>query len=167
MNPAFLTLMIFVFVAFMFWTTYSQQRKAKRAQAELQRLLKKGDEVLTVGGMFGTVRKLGDDFVIVEIESGATARVLRRAIREIVSEEIDDVYGDDEDEQIDDEYDEVEGEYDDADDEEYDETGDDEYDDAGDEALEDDGSVNGGKTAGDGPTAPAAPAAPTPPAKAD
>ena len=166
MNPAFLTLMIFVFVAFMFWTTYSQQRKAKRAQAELQRLLKKGDEVLTIGGMFGTVRKLGDDFVILEIESGATARVLRRAIREIVSEEIDDVYGDDEDEQIDDEYDEVEGEYDDADDEEYDDD-DDELDDADDEALDDDEASTGQTSATTDPTAPDAPAAPTPPAKAN
>jgi preprotein translocase subunit YajC len=167
MNPAFLTLMIFVFVAFMFWTTYSQQRKAKRAQAELQRLLKKGDEVLTIGGMFGTVRKVGDDFVIVELESGATARVLRRAIREIVSEEVDDIYGDDEDEQTDDEYDEVEGEYEDADDEEYDDVDDDGSEDAGDDAGEDDESAAGDDSDDGGPAAPDAPEAPTPPAKAD
>jgi preprotein translocase subunit YajC len=162
MNPAFLTLMIFVFVAFMFWTTYSQQRKAKRAQAELQRLLKKGDEVLTIGGMFGTVRKVGDDFVIVELESGATARVLRRAIREIVSEEVDDVYGDDEDEQTDDEYDEVDAD----DDEEYDDVDDDEDDDTADEADEVD-EADASVDDDGGPTAPEAPAAPTPPAKAD
>jgi preprotein translocase subunit YajC len=167
MNPAFLTLMIFVFVAFMFWTTYSQQRKAKRAQAELQRLLKKGDEVLTIGGMFGTVRKVGDDFVIVELESGATARVLRRAIREIVSEEVDDIYGDDEDEQTDDEYDEVEGEYEDADDEEYDDVDDDGSEDAGDDAGEDAESAAGDDSDDGGPAAPDAPEAPTPPAKAD
>lgn len=158
MNTGILMLMVLVFFGFMLWTTYSQQRKAKRAAAELQRLLKKGDEVLTVGGLFGTVRKLGDDFVIVELESGATARVLRRAIREIVSEELDDIYGDDEDEQADDEYDEV-------DDDEYD---DDEYDDEEDDQLDDGVDETSDETSGDdAPDAPDAPAAPAPPAKAD
>ncbi|MBE3033159.1 MAG: preprotein translocase subunit YajC, partial [Actinobacteria bacterium] len=45
--------LVFAVILFMLWTTHSQQRRAKKSAAELQRMLKKGDEVLTVGGMFG------------------------------------------------------------------------------------------------------------------
>ena len=117
-------LLVFAVIIFMLWTTYSQQRRAKRAQEDLQRMLKKGDEVVTVGGMFGTVRKVGDDFVVLEVADRIRVRFLKRAIREIVSEE---EYDEDE-EEVDEEY---------VDDEGYD---DDEYvedEEEGDEAEED------------------------------
>ena len=99
-------LLVFVVIAFMLYTTYSQQRRAKRAQEQLQRMVKKGDEVLTVGGMFGTVRKVGDDFVVLEVADRTKVRFMRRAIREIVNEEED--VEEDEEEYVDDEYDEAE-----------------------------------------------------------
>lgn len=132
-------LLVFVVIAFMLYTTYSQQRRAKKAQEQLQRMVKKGDEVLTVGGMFGTVRKVGDDFVVLEVADRTKVRFLRRAIREIVNEE--EYVEDDEEEYVDDEYEEgdyEEGEGDEA--QEGDEGDDEEYDDEaeGDEPAEDD-----------------------------
>ncbi|HMK91561.1 MAG TPA: preprotein translocase subunit YajC [Thermoleophilia bacterium] len=97
-------LLVFAVIIFMLWTTYSQQRRAKRAQEDLQRMLKKGDEVVTAGGMFGTVRKVGDDFVVLEVADRIRVRFLKRAIREIVSEEEYD-----EDEEADEEYVDDEG----------------------------------------------------------
>ena len=99
-------LLVFVVIAFMLYTTYSQQRRAKKAQEQLQRMVKKGDEVVTVGGMFGTVRKVGDDYVVLEVADRTKVRFLRRAIREIVNEEED--VEEDEEEYVDDEYDEAE-----------------------------------------------------------
>jgi preprotein translocase subunit YajC len=101
-------LLVFAVIIFMLWTTFSQQRRAKRAQEDLQRMLKKGDEVVTVGGMFGTIRKIGDDFVVLEIADRTRVRFLKRSIRQIVNEE-EDV---DEDEDEDEEY--VEDDYEDA-----------------------------------------------------
>lgn len=145
-------ILVFAVILFMLWTTYSQQRRAKKSAQELQRMLKKGDEVLTVGGVFGTIRKIGDDFVILEVESGARLRLLRRAIREIVSEEEDDYT----DEELDDE----EAEYEEVDEEDdyIDEDDDGEYDDADEESDEvgsDDEAVDI-----DAPSAPTAPTAP-------
>ena len=95
-------LLVFVVIAGMLYTTYSQQRRAKKAQAELLRMLKKGDEVLTIGGIFGIVRKIGDDYVDLEIANRTTARFVKRAIREIVSEEEDedDEFIDEEDDYV-------------------------------------------------------------------
>ena len=170
-------LLVFVVIAFMLWTTYSQQRRAKKAQEQLQRMVKKGDEVLTVGGMFGTVRKVGDDFVILEVADRTKVRFLRRAIREIVNEE-EDVEEDDEADYVDDEYDEAE--YDEqgddeegSDEEEYDEEDSDEEDsdgeaDESDETeQEGDGQKLSAEAEGDAVDAPAdsmrAPEPPTPP----
>ena len=165
-------LLVFVVIAFMLWTTYSQQRRSKKAQEQLQRMVKKGDEVLTVGGMFGTVRKVGDDFVILEVADRTKVRFLRRSIREIVNEE-EDVEEDDEAEYVDDEYDEAEYDEQDGDDEvSDDEDSDDE--DSDDEAAEsdeaeeeDDGQELSAGTTDDAVDAPAdsvrAPEPPTPP----
>ena len=142
--------LVFAVILFMLWTTYSQQRRAKKAAAELQRLLKKGDEVLTVGGMFGVIRKIGDDFVILEVESGARVKLLRRGIREILSEEDDDYIDDDDFDDEDAEYEEVD---------EDDESDDDEEDDDDGEFEE---VVSPGEDPGDNDD-PTAPTAPTPP----
>ena len=156
--------LILVVIAFMLYTTYSQQRRAKRAQEQLQRMVKKGDEVLTVGGMFGTVRKVGDDYVVLEVADRTRVRFMRRAIREIVNEEedvdedeeeyVDDEYVDDEAEG-DEEYDEAEGDeqYDeDEDDEEYVEAeGDDESDEAEDDEEDAEGEADDGKAESDEP----------------
>ena len=129
-------LLVFVVIAFMLYTTYSQQRRAKKAQEQLQRMVKKGDEVLTVGGMFGTVRKVGADFVVLEVADRTKVRFLRRAIREIVNEE--EGVEEDEDEYVEDDYDDAD--YEDEGGEEDDESQDGEE---GDDEAADDESVEG------------------------
>ncbi len=53
-------------------------------------MMKRGDEVVTIGGMFGTVRKIGDDWIELEVGRGTRVRFLKRAVSQIVSEEEDD-----------------------------------------------------------------------------
>ncbi|HET7647982.1 MAG TPA: preprotein translocase subunit YajC [Gaiellaceae bacterium] len=59
-------------------------RPQKRKQAEQQQLLasiEPGDEVLTVGGIYGIVQEIDeDDELIVEIAEGIRVRIARRAI---------------------------------------------------------------------------------------
>jgi preprotein translocase subunit YajC len=114
-------LLVFAVIIFMLWTTFSQQRRARRAQDELQRMIKRGDEVVTVGGMFGTVRKIGDDFVVLEIAPRTRVRLLKRSIRQIVNEEEDVDEGEDE-EYVEDDYEDAEYEDEESDDEAADET---------------------------------------------
>jgi preprotein translocase subunit YajC len=56
------------------------QQRQRRKQAELLQSLEVGDEVQTVGGMFGTIRSLDDDRVLVEIAPGVEVSFLRGAI---------------------------------------------------------------------------------------
>ena len=68
-------------------------RPQRRRQAEQQRVLESvapGDEVLTVGGIFGIVHDTDeDDNLIVEIAEGIRVRVARRAVAAVVKDEGD------------------------------------------------------------------------------
>ena len=63
-------------------------RPQRRRQQEQQRLLSSvepGDEVLTVGGIYGIVRGIDEeDDLIVEIAEGIQVRVARRAVGGVV-----------------------------------------------------------------------------------
>lgn len=63
-----------------------QQRDQANRQAQLERL-KKDDEVVTIGGLFGTVVNLTEDRqeVTLKIADNTRVRVLRSAIQSIVS----------------------------------------------------------------------------------
>ena len=56
-----------------------QNKKQKEQQAYLTSL-KKGDEVLTTAGIFGTIEGLTERFVTLEIADGVSIRILRSQI---------------------------------------------------------------------------------------
>jgi preprotein translocase subunit YajC len=64
-------------------------RPAQRRQKQQRALLMAveiGNEIVTAGGLYGTVRALEEDEVRLEIAPGIEVRVARRAIAGIVSE---------------------------------------------------------------------------------
>ena len=82
---------VLLFVAIFYFLAVRPQRRQKQQHAEMMRAIKKGDEVVTVGGMFGTVRKLGDDWVELEVAPRTRVRYLKRAVSSItVAVEDDD-----------------------------------------------------------------------------
>jgi preprotein translocase subunit YajC len=66
-------------VVFYFLLIRPQQRRA-RSQRELTQSVEEGDEVVTIGGIFGIVRELEDDSVLLEVAPGTELRFLRSAI---------------------------------------------------------------------------------------
>jgi preprotein translocase subunit YajC len=66
-------------------------RPQRRKQAEQQHLLdsvEPGDEVLTVGGIYGIVHEIDEDEdLIVEVAEGIRVRVARRAVAGVVKPE--------------------------------------------------------------------------------
>lgn len=89
---------IVVFFGIFYFLAIRPQRRQRQQHAEMVTMLKKGDEVVTIGGMFGTVSAIGDDWVELEVAKRTRVRYLKRAISSITSiEEYDE---DDEDEYI-------------------------------------------------------------------
>jgi preprotein translocase subunit YajC len=65
------------------------QRNRQRQQQALLNALHVGDEVMTAGGIFGTVTDIDDDHdvITVEIAPGTEVRMIRRAIAQRLTEE--------------------------------------------------------------------------------
>jgi preprotein translocase subunit YajC len=72
-------------------------RTRQRQQQSLLESLKVGDEVMTAGGIFGTLKDIDeeDDTVTVEIAPGTEVRMLRRAIAQRLVDEPEEESGDD------------------------------------------------------------------------
>ena len=69
-------------------------RPQRRRQVDQQRLLNSlavGKEIVTAGGLYGTITGLDADEAQVEIANGVEVRIAKRAIAGIVSEEAEEL----------------------------------------------------------------------------
>lgn len=83
-NPilSFLPL-ILMFVVFYFLLIRPQQKRQKEV-AQMIKNLKKGDRIVTTGGLIGTVMALHDDYVVLKVgDQDTKMEVLRSAIQEL------------------------------------------------------------------------------------
>lgn len=76
-------LMALLFGAMYFLMIRPQQRR-RRQMETMQSSMGPGDEVVTVGGLHGTVRVVEDDIVGLEIAPGVVARYARPAISRVL-----------------------------------------------------------------------------------
>jgi preprotein translocase subunit YajC len=67
-------------VAIFYFLLIRPQQRRLRAQQALQSSLQLGDEVVTIGGFLGTIRRFDGEVVTLELSPGVEARVNRRAI---------------------------------------------------------------------------------------
>ena len=132
MNP-----ILFVWIALLaavFWFMILRpQRNAKRRASELAQSLEPGDEVVTIGGLYGRLVTVDEREAELEVADGVTLRFARRAIAgkvpaELEEPEDDDLEGELEDDDLEDDLDDDE-EIDEEIDDEVDEEDEDEPDD--------------------------------------
>ena len=72
-------MLILMFVVFYFLLIRPQQKKAK-AQKEMLASLKKGDNVLTAGGINGRITGITDNVVVVEIAPQVRIKISRSSV---------------------------------------------------------------------------------------
>jgi len=77
--------LVLIFVIFYFLLIRPQQKKVKEHK-EMVSALRRGDQVVTSGGVVGTVTKVIDDtYVQVEIAEGVKVRIVRGTVTEVLS----------------------------------------------------------------------------------
>ena len=80
-------ILVLVLLALMWFLIIRPQR---RNQQDAQRLLKEigvGKEIVTAGGLYGTVTAVDGDEVRVEIAEGVEVRIAKRAVAGVISED--------------------------------------------------------------------------------
>jgi preprotein translocase subunit YajC len=78
-----LLLIVLLFGVMYFMMIRPQQKRRREAQA-MQSSLGPGDDIVTIGGLHGSVVSVDDDVVTVEIAPGVQARFARPAIARVV-----------------------------------------------------------------------------------
>jgi preprotein translocase subunit YajC len=80
-------------VAFFLLIVLPQRRRTNAHRAVLASL-DVGDEVVTIGGILGTVRELREERVELEVADGVVITVARNAIAQVVAPDVPSVNGD-------------------------------------------------------------------------
>jgi preprotein translocase subunit YajC len=75
----FLAFMLLIFVG-LYLIFIRPQRKRMKEHQQLVLDLKKGDRVITAGGIYGVIEKLDEESADLRVESGAIIRFARNAI---------------------------------------------------------------------------------------
>jgi preprotein translocase subunit YajC len=76
-------LVVVAFAAFVYFLMIRPQQRRRREAENMQSSMGVGDVVVTVGGLYGTVTEVGDDFVMLEIAPGVAAKYARAAIGKV------------------------------------------------------------------------------------
>lgn len=74
---------ILLLVVMYFIMVRPQMKRAKEHRSMLEKL-SKGDEVITSGGIAGTVRDIGDSFISIEVSDNVLLRVQKGAIGHVL-----------------------------------------------------------------------------------
>ena len=78
---------ILAIVAVFYFLVIAPANKQRRQQQEMLGSLKKGDRVLTSGGIYGTIQGVEADVVYLKIAENVKVKVARSAITSLVSGE--------------------------------------------------------------------------------
>ena len=81
-----LTTLLFpvILIAIMYFLMIRPQMKRQKEHKAMLDKLSKGDEVLTNGGIAGTVAEIGDNFITVEVAENVRIRVQKGAIGNVL-----------------------------------------------------------------------------------
>ena len=83
-NPILSFLPLILMFAVFYFLLIRPQQKRQRALAEMIKNIKKGDRVVTSGGIIGTVHTLQDDYLVLKVgDQDTKIEVLRSAIQEL------------------------------------------------------------------------------------
>ncbi|KQN26692.1 preprotein translocase subunit YajC [Sphingomonas sp. Leaf33] len=74
--------LVLIFVVFYFLMIRPQQKRIKTLQASIQ-AVKKGDSVVTAGGMVGKVTRVEDTTVEVEVAANVRVKIVKATIAEV------------------------------------------------------------------------------------
>ena len=72
-------MLILIFVVMWFFMIRPQRKQQKELQ-NFRDSLKKGDKVVTIGGIYGTVCEVKEDSVLIEVDNNVKIRVSKQAI---------------------------------------------------------------------------------------
>lgn len=78
-NWSFIIMMLLIFVVMYFFMIRPQQKRQKEL-VKFRDSLKKGDKIVTAGGIYGVVAEVADQYVMMEIDKDVKIKVDKSSI---------------------------------------------------------------------------------------
>ena len=78
-NYSFLIMMVLLFAVMYFFMIRPQQKRQKELN-KFRNSLENGTKVVTAGGIFGTVKEVNEDSVLVEVDNGVKLRIAKSMV---------------------------------------------------------------------------------------
>ena len=79
-------LIIVVLFGVLYMTMIRPQRNRQRQAQQMQSTVTPGARIRTTAGMYGTIKSIEDQDVVVEVAPGVNIRMLRRAVMDVVQD---------------------------------------------------------------------------------
>lgn len=79
-DPILTIAYVVVIIAIFYFLWYRPQQAQRKKMREMLAALQPGDQVMTAGGLIGTLRSIDTDAMTVEIAPGVVVRFTKRAI---------------------------------------------------------------------------------------
>ena len=68
-------IMILAMIAVMYFFMWRPESKRRKQMEDFRKGLKKGDKVITAGGIYGTVKEVHETSLLIEVDSNVTLRI--------------------------------------------------------------------------------------------
>lgn len=73
-NYSFIIMMVLIFVVMYFFMIRPQQKRQKEL-VKFRNSLEKGSKVITAGGIYGTIKEVRENYILLEVDSNTDIRV--------------------------------------------------------------------------------------------
>lgn len=78
-NWSFIAMMVLIFVVMYFFMIRPQQKRQKELN-KFRNSLENGTKVITAGGIYGIVKEVNDESVLVEVDNGVKLRIAKTMV---------------------------------------------------------------------------------------
>ena len=68
-------IMIIAMIAVMYFFMWRPETKRRKQMENFRKGMKKGDKIITAGGIYGAIKEVHDTYLLIEVDSNVTLRV--------------------------------------------------------------------------------------------
>ena len=79
-STIYLIVFLVLIFAFFYFVMIRPQRKKQKEHQQMTEQLKRGDKIITIGGIHGQIEIVSEDSIVIKVESGMTIRMARNSI---------------------------------------------------------------------------------------
>jgi preprotein translocase subunit YajC len=79
-STIYMVVFLVLIFAMFYFLMIRPQRKRQKEHQQMMEELRKGDKVITAGGIYGVIESVSEDSIVIKVESGTTIRLAKSSV---------------------------------------------------------------------------------------